>query len=181
MAISVGSSVLFAVVLFALAPQVASLFHEPSFAGAVRYVAIALPGATLRDSALAATRGWRNQRASVFVAWVYEPLMRLSFTVVALVAGFGLDAAYIALPLGTTTAGLAAVVALRRRMRNVQRVEPRFETRKIMSFSMISWGNTVATTGLLWADTLILGTLPFGRRGRRLHHRNADRHPLRSS
>lgn len=155
--ISVGSSIVISVILLLTAPQIAALFHNANMTDAVRWVSIALPGATIRDSALAATRGWRTQRPSVLIAWVFEPVLRLTVTVCVVGAGWGITAVYIALPIGTWSAAVASIFALRRRMDRVARVPARFEVRGLLSFSLVSWGNTMATTGLLWADTLILG------------------------
>ncbi len=155
--ISVGSAIVISLVLVLTAPQIADLFHKPEMADAVRWVALALPGATIRDSSLAATRGWRSQRAATLIAWVFEPLLRLAVTVCVLLIGWGITAVYLSLPIGTWAAAIASIIALRRRMNGVAQVPARVEVRGLMSFSMVSWGNTVATTGLLWADTLILG------------------------
>jgi O-antigen/teichoic acid export membrane protein len=157
MSISVLSSFVISGLLVGLAPQIASLFHQSGLAGEIRVVAVALPGATIRDSALAATQGWRSQRAFTLIGSVYEPLARLVITVAALALGFGLAGAYFALLFDTWTSAAAAYIALRRRMATVISARRLFETRRILSFAVVSWGATMATSGLLWADTLLLG------------------------
>lgn len=44
-------------------------------------------------------------------------------------------------------------------MKSVPRTAPVHDLRELMSFSMVSWLSALAATGLIWADTLILGAM----------------------
>jgi O-antigen/teichoic acid export membrane protein len=54
-----------------------------------------------------------------------------------------------------TAAGLAAVAL--RRLLGRPRERPTYNPRQLLSFSTVSWLSTLAATGLLWVDTLLLG------------------------
>lgn len=155
---SVGASVAIGVALFAAAGPVSQFFfHDHSLVLGVQCVALALPAATVRDAALAASQGWRTQRAFTLIGWVYEPLVRLALTAVLIALGLGLTGAFAALVFGAWTAAAAAVWALRRRTATLALAPLRTATSSIISFSMVSWATTIASTGLIWADTLLLG------------------------
>jgi O-antigen/teichoic acid export membrane protein len=157
--ISVAAAVVLAGVLLLTAPQVASVFHDSGLVTGIRLVALTLPAVTLRDAALAATQGWRTQRAFTLIGWIYEPLARLGLTAIALATGMGLTGAFLAILIASWTSALAACWSLWRRMRRTPSARPRFDTREIFGFSMVSWATTLTSTGLIWADTLLLGHL----------------------
>lgn len=159
MSVSIGVSVVLAAGLALASGQLADLFNDPTFANDIILVALVLPAATIRDTSLAATQGWRSQKAFTLIGWVYEPLARLALTALALIAGFGLTGAFVAILVAGWTSALAAVWALRGRLRALPTAPRRFETRAIFSFSMVSWATTLASSGLIWADTLLLGHL----------------------
>jgi O-antigen/teichoic acid export membrane protein len=155
--VSVGLALLIMALLLAFAPVLGRVFHGHHIVTGILCVALALPGATLRDTALAATQGWRTQRAFTMIGWIYEPLVRLVLTAVLIVLGFGVVGAWAALLFGTWTAAGAAWLALRRRTARLRRDAIVTQAREIFSFSMVSWGTTLASQGLIWADTLLLG------------------------
>jgi O-antigen/teichoic acid export membrane protein len=155
--VSVVLSVLMAAVMLVFAPALGHVFHGHDMALGVACVAIALPGATIRDTALAATQGWRTQRAFTMIGWIYEPVVRLVLTAVLIALGFGLVGTWAALLFGTWTAAGTAWLALRRRTARLERGQVVTDTRGIFSFSLVSWGTTLASSGLIWADTLLLG------------------------
>jgi O-antigen/teichoic acid export membrane protein len=157
--ISVAVSVMLAIAMLLTAPQLAAVFHDPGLVTGIRLVALTLPAATLRDAALAATQGWRTQKAFTMIGWIYEPLARLSLTAVALALDFGLTGAFVAIFVAAWTSALAACWSLWRRMRLTPRARARFDTRDIFGFSLVSWATTLTSTGLIWADTLLLGHL----------------------
>ena len=156
---ALGLSVLLAALIGASAHPIADLFHHPAFATELHLVAITLPAATMRDACLAATQGWRSQRAFAVVGWICEPLLRLTLTALAIALGWGLTGAFAAIPVGAWTAAILAAFSLRRRLRTVAAAPPRADVRAILNFSTMSWGIVVASAGLVWADTLILGVL----------------------
>lgn len=157
MAISVGVSVIVSGVLLLLAPQLGGLFHSDHMVRGVQIVALALPGTAIRDTALAGIQGWRSQKAYTLIGAVGEPLARLAMAAAFIIAGFGIEGPLWALLIGTWAAAAAAWIALRRRLRGIAHVVTSTEVRRIFAFSMVSWVSTLASTGLIWADTLLLG------------------------
>lgn len=157
--VSMGASVVLGVLLVVFASPLANVFHDPSLSTGFVVVGAALPAFTFRDLALAAIQGWRTQRAFALIGWVYEPILRFGLTALALGVGLGLDGALWALVVGSWTAAIAAGVALARRVRPTPRARTDIDVRGILSFSFVSWGTTLASTGLIWADTLLLGRL----------------------
>lgn len=150
-------SVVAAVALFVFAAPIATLFHDPHMRLGLQCVAVALPATALRDLGLAATQGWRMQRSFTLIGWIGEPLLRLVITVIALAAGCGLQGAYLALVVGAWAAALATLRAVCRRTRTLRNAAPAYRLRSILEFSLVSWATTLASSGLLWADTLLLG------------------------
>jgi O-antigen/teichoic acid export membrane protein len=138
---------------------VAGLFHDPQLATGIRLVGLTLPAATFSDAALAATQGWRTQRAFTFIGRIFEPVLRLSLTVLALAFGAGLDGAFWAVVVGAWAAALLAARALHVLVRRTPKVARIYPVREIFSFSMVSWLSALAATGLIWVDTLLLGHL----------------------
>jgi O-antigen/teichoic acid export membrane protein len=138
---------------------VADLFHDPQLATGIRLVGLTLPAATFSDAALAATQGWRTQRPFTFIGRIFEPVVRLSLTVLALLVGAGLDGAFWAVAVGAWATGLLAARSLHVLLRSTPRVVRIYPAREIFSFSMVSWLSALAATGLIWADTLLLGHL----------------------
>lgn len=154
-----GLAVVIAVGIALGAHHIGSLVGIAGFEGDLRLVALALPATVLRDSCLAATQGWRSQKAYAAIFLVVEPMIRLLLTVVALSAGWGLRGALGALVLGAWTAALLAVLALRRRLRDVRTGRGRYPRGVVLRFSVVALGGELASTGLIWGDTLLLGAL----------------------
>lgn len=159
LALTLGASSIFGAVLALAAGSIAELFRDPELVTGIRLVGLTLPAATFTDAALAATQGWRTQRPFTFVGRIYEPVARLVLTIVALLLGTGLTGVFWALVIGGWTASALAARALHARMRQAPQAGRIYELRRIFSFSMVSWGSALAATGLIWADTLILGHL----------------------
>ncbi|MFC0534080.1 flippase [Phytohabitans kaempferiae] len=157
LAISAAGAVLIGVLLAIGAPLVADVLHDPALTGGLRLVALALPATVICEAALAATRGWRTQRPFTLVGQLYEPGARLVLTVVALLAGFGVTGALWAVVVAAWTAAALAVGALLRLMRTVAPAAPEYRPRQLFSFSTVSWASSLASTGLIWIDTLMLG------------------------
>jgi len=162
LAVSLGTSLVLSVVLFVFAPQIGALFDSAHMVFAVQIVALALPGTTLRDTSLAAIQGWRSQKAYTLIGAVGEPSVRLLLTAGLIAAGWGVAGPLVALLVGTWVAAAAAGIALRRRMRGLPKVVSATDVRGIFSFSMVSWVATLASSGLIWADTLLLGYFQDG-------------------
>jgi O-antigen/teichoic acid export membrane protein len=159
LSLTVVGSVLAGGVLALAAEDIADLFHDPSLRPALLLVALALPASTMEDAALAATQGWRSQRAYTLIGAIFDPVSRLLLTGVTVALGAGLIGALWSLVAAAWTGAALSLVALGRRMRTVPRATPTYAVREIFGFSMVSWGSALATTGLIWADTLLLGYL----------------------
>lgn len=159
MGLSIASSALLGLLLVVAAHPIAGVFHDDGLVTGIRLTGLTLPAATISDAALAATQGWRTQRPFTYIGRIYEPVVRLGLTAFALAMGWGLDGAFWALVIGAWSAALLALRALQVRMRNVPRVRPIYPLRDIFSFSMLSWVSAMAATGLIWADTLLLGIM----------------------
>jgi O-antigen/teichoic acid export membrane protein len=157
LAISGLGAVVIAVGLAAGAPALASLLNDPGLTGGLRLVALALPAAVICEAALAATRGWRTQRPYTLVGQLYEPGARLLLTGAALLFGLGVTGALWAVVVAAWTAALLALGALLRLMRSVTPSPPAYRPRQLFSFSTVSWASSLASTGLIWIDTLLLG------------------------
>ncbi|GAA1882391.1 oligosaccharide flippase family protein [Lapillicoccus jejuensis] len=157
--ITLGGSVVIAVALALLAPAVAGLMGDDSIVAGVRLVALSLVPSSLAEAALAATQGWRSQKAFTLIGRVFDPVSRLVLTVVLVALGHGYLGAMTALAATSFVTCALALAALARRMRRVERARPRHELGELMSFSMVSWLSALAATGLIWADTLILGAM----------------------
>jgi O-antigen/teichoic acid export membrane protein len=145
-------------VLLALgAPWLAERLHDPGLTTGLRLMALTLPAATITEAALAATRGWRSQRAFTLIGQIYEPACRLLVTVLLLALGFGLDGAFWAIVGAGWSAAVLALLALRRRLRSLEAAAPVYRMRQLFSFSTVSWVSSLSSTGLIWLDTLLLG------------------------
>jgi O-antigen/teichoic acid export membrane protein len=157
LAISAASASAIAVVLAFAAPALAGLLNDPELVTGLRLVALALPALTVCEAALAATRGWRTQRPFTMIGQIYEPGARLALTALALVAGAGLTGTFWALVGAAWTAALLALGALARLLRRVPADRVVYRPRELFSFSTVSWFSSLASTGLIWVDTLMLG------------------------
>ncbi|MGW4462007.1 flippase [Micromonospora sp. NPDC004704] len=155
--ISAAASTVIAVGLALGAPWLAEALNDPQLTTGLRLAALTLPAATVCEAALAATRGWRTQRAYALIGQVYEPGARLLLTVVALVVGAGLTGAFWAVVVASWSAAGFALVALARMLRRVGAARPAYRPTELFRFSTVSWVSSLSSTGLIWVDTLLLG------------------------
>jgi O-antigen/teichoic acid export membrane protein len=154
--LSTASSVVLGAGLFLAAPWLAEdVLRDAALLSPLRFVALALPFATYTEAALAATQGFRTMRPSAYVGLLLEPGLRLALTGLLLPA-MGLTGAMVALLAGYATAAVLAAVALLRLL-GPGRQKPRYRPRELLGFSTVNWMSTLASTGLLWVDTLLLG------------------------
>lgn len=151
------SAIALGALLFVLSSRLADqVFHDPRLASPLRFVAVALPATVLTDAALSATRGFKTMRPYALVGLIFEPASRLLLTWVLVALGFGLSGAMSGLVATNVAAAFLAVLAIRR-LAAPSNSTPRYRWRLLFSFSTVSWVSTLASTGLLWADTLLLG------------------------
>ncbi len=145
---------------FALAgPLADGVFGQPELRLPMQLFAASLPFFVFTDNALAATQGFQTMKAYVWVGQVLDPLLRLGLTVLVLVAGYGVNAAAVALLVSSVISSLAAAVALYRLLATLPGAGSFTPGRELASFSLLSWVASMATQGLLWADIVILGVL----------------------
>ncbi|RKR91218.1 O-antigen/teichoic acid export membrane protein [Micromonospora pisi] len=160
--ISAAASTVIAFGLAVGAPWLARALHDPQLTGGLRLVALALPAATVCEAALAATRGWRRQRAYALIGQVYEPVTRLLLTALALFVGAGLTGAFWALVVASWSAAGLALVALARMLGRVPAARPVYRPGELFRFSTVSWVSSISSTGLIWVDALLLGFFDYG-------------------
>jgi O-antigen/teichoic acid export membrane protein len=157
LAVSAGSAALLGAVLAVAAPWLAELLNDPALTPGLRLMALTLPATTVCEAALAATRGWRSQRAFTLIGQIYEPLCRLLLTAVLLIAGAGLTGSFWAIVVAGWSAAALALLALRRRLTALDGHGRTYQPRQLFSFSTVSWVSSLSSTGLIWLDTLLLG------------------------
>lgn len=165
LAISVPVSFLLAAALFAAAPWLArSAFHDAELEAALRFVAAALPAVALQDCALSATQGFRTMKPFAFVGLLFEPFLRLALTSALLAADLDLHGVMLALTLSSWAGGIAAAVWLNRLIGRAIRsssdasgTEVVVDAAPLLRYSAVAWVASLASTGLIWADTIILG------------------------
>jgi O-antigen/teichoic acid export membrane protein len=159
--VGLGLSLIGAVVLSAIlaagAPWLAHhAFHDPQLTLAFRFVALVLPCQVMTDAALSATQGYMTMRPYALIGLIFEPVLRLSLTATALALGKGLPGTLTSLVISNGIAAVLALIALRR-LRGKLQAKPQYRVRNLFSFSMVSWLASFASTGLIWADTIIIG------------------------
>jgi len=123
---------------------------------ALRFVALTLPASVFIDAALSATQGFKTMKAYATIGLIFEPGLRLALTAGALAVGWGLHGALIALVTSNYVGAALAALALRRLMAG-PRAAPRYDVRQLFVFSTVSWMASLASAGLIWADTILLG------------------------
>jgi len=162
-AVATGASVVVGVTLAVLAPALAGLMDDPALEPGLLVVALTVPAATLTETLLSATQGWRTQRPFTLVGRIAEPLLRCAGALVVLATGGGFVEV---LWVGAVTGWLAVLgsaawlgVQLRRARRTLDRRSPAHDLRAMFAFSAVSWVSALAATGLIWAGTLLLGLL----------------------
>jgi len=134
------------------------VFHEPRLAMPLRLVALTLPTTAFTNAALAATQGYRTMKPFALIGLIFEPVARLGLVALLLLAGAGLPGVMVALLASNLAAAVLAALALRRVM-GPPTAPASYRPRELLAFSAISWLAGLASSGLLWADVLLLGML----------------------
>src|SRR5207302_140617 len=101
-------------------------------------------------------QGFKTMKPYATVGLIFEPGLRLTLTAGALAMGWGLHGALVALLVSNYVGASLAALALRRLMR-IPRATPRYDVRQLFVFSTVSWMASLASAGLIWADTILLG------------------------
>ena len=155
--ISLGTAVVLGTVLFAGARVLAeAVFDDPELATLLRFVALILPSVVFTHAALSATQGYKTMRYFAGIGLLTIPLVKLTLALILLFAGTGLRGVMIAILLAEFTGAVLSAAALRKLM-GPATTSPRYRARELLGFSAVSWLATLASTGLIWADILILG------------------------
>jgi O-antigen/teichoic acid export membrane protein len=155
--LSALASVVLGGLLFALSSFIAdSVFGDPHIGVALRFVGATLPASVFIDAALSATQGFKTMKAYALVGLILEPGLRLALTAAVLSSGGGLRGALTALLVSNYVGALLAAVALRRLMGRPT-APARYDVRQLFAFSTVSWMASLASAGLIWADTILLG------------------------
>lgn len=147
--------------LVLLAPAIGKgLLDEPDVVVPLSLMALGIPFASYSRSAAAALQGFGEVRQLVIITMVLEPALRLLLTAAAVLTGFGVEGASLAILVSNIVAAVYARVRLRRTV--VARLtEPTgtgtFDRREVLRFTILTSAATVANIALLWADTIILG------------------------
>lgn len=162
--LGVGTPVVAAVVvggcLALLAPVLAEqVFHDPGMTDPMRVIALSLPFAVLMDVTLAATQGFQSMRAFARIGMILEPLCRLGFTALSLIAGWELMGLAGGLLAASMIGGIAGSLALLQRLRSLADGTPSYPWRELAGFAGVSWVASTATQGILWVDVVILGAM----------------------
>ncbi|HYY44585.1 MAG TPA: flippase, partial [Actinomycetota bacterium] len=131
-------------------------FHDPALAPLLKLVALALPATVFTDAALSATQGYKTMRPYALINLFFEPLCRVVLTLVAFALGTGIIGVMVALVVTNYSSSALAGRALRKLMGRIE--EPaRYNARELFGFSVVTWFTTLANSGLIWADTILLG------------------------
>ena len=155
--VTVGFAVCFAAALHLAAPWLArTAFDDVRLLTPLRYVAWTLPFATFMESALAATQGFKTMKPFALIALILEPAFRLALTWYAIETGRGIRGAMVALLVSHAVGAVLAAGSLRRLL-GPNRERAVYRPRELFTFSTASWLASLASTGLLWADTILLG------------------------
>ena len=155
--LSAGGAAVLGGALWVAAPWLAHhAFTDPRLTTVFHFVGLTLPAAVFTDAALSATQGYRTMKPYAYVGLLFEPALRFGLSALALATHHGLRGAMVALTISNYAGALAAAVFLRRLMGRIAE-HPRYEPRELFGFSAVSWLASLASTGLIWADTIILG------------------------
>jgi len=137
-ALTTGSSLLLGIGLFFAAPWLVEVvFHDERLVLPLQFVALTLPAATLMDSALAATQGYRTMKPYAVIGLMFEPLARLGVTALLISRDTGLRGTMTALLVSNVAAALLAAVALYRLL-GAPTTPTRYHLRDLFRFSMVT-------------------------------------------
>jgi O-antigen/teichoic acid export membrane protein len=157
MGVACGVALLVAVLVAAVSPWLANdVLREPGVATPLVLAAVALPFAVYSRTAGAVLQGHHRMRDFVVVTLMVEPGVRLVGMAVVLFAGGGIDAAAGVLVFSNVAASAWGWHRMRSTMLPVARRQP-VKVRPFLRFSAATWVASLATTGLVWLDTLLLG------------------------
>jgi capsular exopolysaccharide synthesis family protein len=152
-----ASAAVLGATLYVAAPWLVEVaFRDPELVMPLRFVSLALPAAAFTDVALAATQGYRTMKPFAVIGLILEPVLRMGLVLVLLVQGMGLRGVMTAVLASHLVTAVLAGMALRRVMGRPSAAAT-YRPRELLRFSVMSWLASFASTGLIWADILLLG------------------------
>jgi len=155
--LSAASAAVLGLALYIAASWLArTAFDDPGLELLLRFVAVTLLPQVVMGAALSATQGFLTMRYYAGIGLLIVPGARLVLTVGLLAGGSGVHAVMGVL-LFTNVLGAGLALAALRRLAGRREARPRYQLREIFSFSLVSWLASLASNGLLWADTILLG------------------------
>jgi O-antigen/teichoic acid export membrane protein len=159
-AVATAVAVAIAAIVFVAAPLAAEAFASPRFESELEHVLrvmiLALPFMVVQMVLIGATRGTGAMRAYVLVDQIVDGAVRFGAIAVALALGYGLEGTAWAFTIASVVIAAASVAAARPVVLGA--VERRAgQLRELLGFTSYQWGAVVASVGLLWASTLLLG------------------------
>ena len=98
-------------------------------------------------------------RPNAIVGSMFEPILRVVLTALALALGAGLTGSLIMLQVASVIASVVAWIWLRRLMHGHARLKPVFHTGVLVRFGLVTWASSVALEGIRWADVQVLAVL----------------------
>ena len=171
--LSAGGAAVLGGALWVAAPWLAHhAFTDPRLTTVFRFVGLTLPASVFADAALSATQGYRTMKPYAYVGLLFDPRCASGSRRSPWPRTTGSAAPWSRSRSRTTArrdrgacscAGSWAGSAER----------PRYEPRELFGFSAVSWLASLASTGLIWADTMHPRRLPLECRGGRV----PGRHP----
>jgi O-antigen/teichoic acid export membrane protein len=157
-AITALVSAVFAAVLHLAAGRLAvSGLHDSGLAHPLALAAFALTPLAVADALLFATMGLQRMRAYALVKLLAEPCVRLLVVTGLVAAGLGVDGAVLGLLVSCTVQAALAWFALRRLVGRWYLGPGRHELRSLWLFSLPAGLGGIMSTGLIWADSLVIG------------------------
>lgn len=132
------------------------VFGEAALTVPLRIVAATLPCFVFWQAAASVLQGAQRHRGFALVEFVLEPSLRFGLTLIALASGAGIRGALVGL---LAANAITAIVAARLVQRLIGRGAAPLPVRAMVSFASSMWLANAATSGLIWADTLLIGIL----------------------
>ena len=145
--------------LFFLADVISiSIFREKNLANVLRVFAVAIPFFGLMSVFVVSTQGFQVMKYHVYVRNLWESIGKICFVTILFIAGFRLFGAVAAYLLTLVVSTVLAYSFLKRLFPiNRASIQPIFETRRLLIFSLPLFLVSVLQIGRMRADKLILG------------------------
>ena len=144
-----------ALMVIAIAPTIAHYYDASHLTTELRILALSLPFIVAETVMIGVTRGTSRMGAYVLVDQIFTGVARLAGVGAALLLGFGVFGA--AWGFVAASIVVAAAAAYSSRAVLFARERGLVNLHEVSQFAGYQWMASVASMGLLWADTLLLG------------------------